>query len=279
MNLTHVTAATIAAELGQLRGTGKYVVTRVGDAYFQAASFTGNDVLIEISAERFMSRSLPPGSHDELVRLGFTRPSPPANPNWWIGIKGGHDGRLRRAAVALVRALVEVYGIDPDELASAVHVPATELAALRLRQGAERIATRAHEGQVDKAGRPYIEHPRRVAARVEQVDGPAAAVCVAWLHDVVEDCGITLDDLLEDFDDEIVDAVDALTRREGEGDEYYRRVASNELALVVKRADIWDNTNPDRLAALPAETRERLQAKYAHARGLLERLDPPISDR
>lgn len=277
MNLTDITAATIAAKLAQLRGTGTFFNTTVGDTYFQAASFTGDEVLIEICNEKFMSRTLPAGSGEGLLRLGFTRPSK-NKPNWWIGIEDGHDDDLRSAADATVRALVNVYGIDPDEVADAVDVPLSEKAALASLATAEWRATAAHEGQVDKAGRPYIEHPRRVADRVAEVDGRAAAVCVAWLHDVVEDSNVTLDELLDDdFSDAIVDAVDALTRREDEGDDYYRRVASNDLAVAVKRADIWDNTNPERLAALPASTRDRLQAKYAHALKLLDRLAPPAS--
>ena len=50
---------------------------------------------------------------------------------------------------------------------------------------AKDLAHRAHAGQVDKAGRPYIEHVARVAARV--ADDPEAEA-VAWLHDVLEDC-------------------------------------------------------------------------------------------
>lgn len=177
-----------------------------------------------------------------------------------------------------MRALIDVYGIDPDDIADAVDIPLTERAALASLSTAERRATTAHEGQVDKAGRPYIEHPRRVAERVAEVGGRASAVCVAWLHDVVEDSDVTLDELRDDdFDDAIVDAVGALTRRDGEGDDYYRRVASNDLAVAVKRADVWDNTNPERLAALPASIRDRLQAKYAHALALLDQLAPPAS--
>lgn len=54
------------------------------------------------------------------------------------------------------------------------------------------IIAAAHRGQVDKAGQPYITHPARVAARVA---GDENAVAAAWLHDVVEDTGLTLADL------------------------------------------------------------------------------------
>ena len=54
---------------------------------------------------------------------------------------------------------------------------------------AEEIAREAHFGAVDKAGKPYIEHPERVAGRLEH---PRLKV-IAWLHDVVEDSYISLE--------------------------------------------------------------------------------------
>ena len=139
---------------------------------------------------------------------------------------------------------------------------------------ARELATDAHRGQLDKVGQPYIEHPARVAARVREcAPGDADAECVAWLHDVVEDTAITLEQVRQRFGDRIADAVDAMTRRDsdwdGDPDDYYRRVAANPLALTVKYADIADNTDPGRSALLDPATRERLAAKYAHAREVL----------
>lgn len=75
------------------------------------------------------------------------------------------------------------------------------------------VATRAHEGQTDKVGRPYIEHPAAVAARLSTVDEQV----VGWLHDVVEDTDITLAELRAmGFTTEQVLAVDAMTKRRGE---------------------------------------------------------------
>ena len=132
---------------------------------------------------------------------------------------------------------------------------------------ARRIARQAHDGQVDKAGAPYITHPARVAARVRDGGGDPRAEAVAWLHDVVEDCGVPLDDLRgHGFDDGVVAAVDALTRRDGvPAQAYYTRIAADPLALAVKLADIADNADPARLALLDPATRSRLEAKYAAA--------------
>ena len=75
------------------------------------------------------------------------------------------------------------------------------------------IAARAHTGQVDKAGAPYILHPLRLMMAVRRPNERMAAV----LHDVVEDTDVTLDDLrAAQFQEEVLDAVDALTKRKGE---------------------------------------------------------------
>jgi (p)ppGpp synthase/HD superfamily hydrolase len=107
------------------------------------------------------------------------------------------------------------------------------------------IAENAHAGQLDKGGSPYINHPLAVAAMVE---GDTEKV-VAILHDVVEDGGVLLDSL-QQFGLDVVNAVDAITRREGElrGD-YLSRVAANPLAKAVKIADLRHNSDLSRIAA------------------------------
>lgn len=76
-----------------------------------------------------------------------------------------------------------------------------------------RIAARAHEGQQDRYGAPYFLHPLRVMARVTTDEERMAAI----LHDVIEDSEWTLDDLRkEDFAVVVLQAVDDLTRRDGE---------------------------------------------------------------
>jgi len=132
------------------------------------------------------------------------------------------------------------------------------------------LATRAHAGQVDKSGADYIGHPLRVMARV---DGELARMA-AVLHDVLEDTPVTAADLrAAGCPEQVVEAVEALTKRAGEPlEESMRRVAVVPLALVVKRADLDDNSDEARLALLAAETAERLRAKYARSRALLDEL-------
>lgn len=103
-----------------------------------------------------------------------------------------------------------------------------------------KIATAAHKGQKRKYnGEDYIEHPKRVSIRVM---GETAKV-VAILHDVIEDTKVTAQDLLDaGFSDEIVEAVVALTKIEGESyKKFVRRAAKNKIARLVKIADVEDN--------------------------------------
>ena len=130
-----------------------------------------------------------------------------------------------------------------------------------------RIAMRVHEGQKDKAGQDYVTHPIRVAERCDDL----RAKVVALLHDTIEDSDVTADYLREEgFTEEIVEAVLAVTRREGEDYEaYVRRAAQNELGRIVKLADLEDNMDIRRLPELTDRDVERLR-KYLRAwRGLI----------
>lgn len=150
---------------------------------------------------------------------------------------------------------------------SSIEEPLTAVGWVRVVQDARELSRLAHEGQTDKAGEPYWEtHVADVADRVAHL-GPREQA-VAWLHDVVEDTEVTLDELRHrGFPEEIVAAVDAITRREGEQpDAYYARVKANELARRVKvYGDIPSNTDPERLDLLPPDVRARLSGKYAKA--------------
>lgn len=129
---------------------------------------------------------------------------------------------------------------------------------------AERIATQAHAGQTDKAGRPYIEHPRRVAAALGNHPQARAA---ALLHDVLEDTTVTEEDLAsQGVPREVIETVKLLTRSKDVTPEtYYATIRREPLALAVKLADIYDNLDPDRRAALPQADQARLQRKYETA--------------
>ncbi|MEV0171849.1 HD domain-containing protein [Streptomyces sp. NPDC050803] len=135
----------------------------------------------------------------------------------------------------------------------------------------ESVARAAHEGQTDKAGRPYAEHLKAVADGVRDRGGDAEQIAAAWLHDSVED-----DALSEQWLDEAAlsprtkAVVLALTKRAGEPPEMYaERILATPGALLVKEADLAHNADPARLAVLDEPTRTRLTEKYARMRALL----------
>jgi (p)ppGpp synthase/HD superfamily hydrolase len=135
----------------------------------------------------------------------------------------------------------------------------------------ETLARAAHEGQTDKAGRPYAEHLRAVAEGVRSRGGDADQIAAAWLHDAVEDDALTGTWLREAaLSDRTKAIVLAVTKRAGEAPEAYAaRILATPGALLVKEADLAHNADPARLAVLDEPTRTRLTEKYARMRALL----------
>ena len=131
------------------------------------------------------------------------------------------------------------------------------------------LAKQHHEGQTDKAGKPYIEHPLRVMNQVESEEEKIVAV----LHDIVEDTDISLDDLRnEGFSKEVVDAVECLTKQDDENyDSYIERISFNPLAVKIKLADLEDNRDLTRLPEVTDKDLERIE-KYDKALENLTRL-------
>ena len=121
------------------------------------------------------------------------------------------------------------------------------------------IARKAHEGQLDKAGVDYIEHPIYVASQVDTEEEKA----VALLHDVIEDTDVTVNDLKEaGFSDEVVLAVSVITKKAGEDyEEYLDRVKQNPIALRVKIADMEHNSDISRIKNPTEKDLKRLE-KY-----------------
>lgn len=128
------------------------------------------------------------------------------------------------------------------------------------------LAASAHAGQRDKMGEPYILHPIRVMLRLKTEDERTVAI----LHDVVEDTHVTLDELRRlGYSEEIVQAVELLSRREGETyAEFIERVRPNALATRVKLADLEDNMDLRRQIKLGDHEIERL-TRYFRAYGRL----------
>jgi len=103
------------------------------------------------------------------------------------------------------------------------------------------FAEECHRGHVDKSGVMYVLHSLRV---MRQMDSETEKI-VGVLHDVVEDSPITLQDLRQKgYSQEIIDAIDCLTKREEESyEDFIERCKQNPLALKVKIAGLEDNVD------------------------------------
>ena len=126
-------------------------------------------------------------------------------------------------------------------------------------EDAIQIAAQAHKGQSDKAGAPYILHPLRMMMRLKT----EAEMITAILHDVVEDTDWTIEKLREKgFSEEVLEAVECVTNREGESyEQFIERAGKNPIARQVKIADLEDNMNIQRIGEISLKDLERLK-KY-----------------
>jgi (p)ppGpp synthase/HD superfamily hydrolase len=133
------------------------------------------------------------------------------------------------------------------------------------------IATAMHVGQVDKGGRPYILHPIWVMCQMPEDDEDAQVVAIC--HDLIEDTELTLEGLHGRgvlFTPTVIAAIDAITRRTGEGySEYIERVAQNLLATRVKSADLSHNMQMNRLPQPLSQADFDRQNKYLAAKARL----------
>lgn len=138
----------------------------------------------------------------------------------------------------------------------------------KLTRKALEIATKAHEGQVDKAGVAYLLHPVHLA---EQMGNDHIATVVALLHDVVEDSDYTVEDLVEaGFPYEVTSAVDLLTHKDGVPYmDYIAAIKENPIARKVKLADLRHNSDLHRLGTVDDGAKERFE-KYQKAIDVLE---------
>lgn len=134
-----------------------------------------------------------------------------------------------------------------------------------------KLAAEVHAEQVDKSGKPFILHILKVALQgVNELE-----IVVGLLHDVVEDSGgeVEIGDLIDwGYPEDVVAAVDALTRREDElYRDYLKRCVQEPLAARVKLYDLLHNLNPERDNFAGAESlRKRHLRAYDY---IMKRLD------
>ena len=138
---------------------------------------------------------------------------------------------------------------------------------------ARELAIKVHAGQVDKAGKDYFT--AHVAVVAEGVKDDPVAMTVAYLHDVVEDTPITIDDIRAEFPSEVADAVAVLTHKKGVTYAYYIwQIQQNPIATKVKLSDLRSNMDLSRLPDPPSEKDVLRHMKYSRS---YEMLSNPLS--
>lgn len=133
-----------------------------------------------------------------------------------------------------------------------------------------RLCFDIHKDQLDKSGLPYVFHPFHLAEQMESEEG----VCVALLHDVIEDGDCTPDDLRKlGFSEAVLDALTLLTHDPMVPYmDYVAAIGTNPLARQVKLADLRHNSDLTRLDAVTERDLQRVE-KYKAAIALLEKLE------
>lgn len=149
------------------------------------------------------------------------------------------------------------------------------------------FAAKAHEGQLRKSGEPYITHPLAVAEIVAEMQLDVDSVAAAILHDVVEDCGVSVEALEKEFGKEVAVLVEGVTKlkklqftsRDEAQVENLRKMflamAQDLRVMLIKLADRLHNMRT--LKAQPQESQVRIAsetmdiyAPLAHRLGVSE---------
>jgi GTP pyrophosphokinase len=158
----------------------------------------------------------------------------------------------------------------------------TEIESIRQ---AYRFADEAHLGQLRKNGDPYITHPIAVAAQCAEWKLDAQALMAALMHDAIEDCGVTKEELVQRFGAPVAELVDGLTKleklefdtREQNQAESFRKMllamAKDVRVILIKLADRTHNMRTmgdmprSKWQRISSETLE-IYAPIAHRLGL-----------
>ncbi len=183
----------------------------------------------------------------------------------WFGSRGAHSTPL--ILEPLLSALKEN---DPK-------------ADTDLIERAYEVAERSHRGQMRKSGDPYITHPVAVATILAELGLPPATLAAALLHDTVEDTDYSIEELTEEFGEEIALLVDGVTKLDkvtyGEAAqaETVRKMviamARDIRVLVIKLADRLHNARTWRYVSAESASRKaretlEIYAPLAHRLGM-----------
>jgi (p)ppGpp synthase/HD superfamily hydrolase len=153
---------------------------------------------------------------------------------------------------------------------------------------ASRLSRQWHEGQLDKAGKDYWAHPARVAANLQTLPDffelseahQESATCAAYLHDVIEDCNVTPEELRNHgFSEDTIAAVLLVSKNHSYTgiEDYCVRISGHPIARAVKLADLSDNCNLQRQAELRTLGIAVDETKYPRVLAMLNPNEQEIS--
>jgi len=120
---------------------------------------------------------------------------------------------------------------------------------MNLIKEAEIFAKKAHEGQKQVTGKPYFEHPKKVVEYLKKWNQDEGVISAGYLHDVVEDCNTSLEEIKKKFGERVAFLVEwmswVITAGKKDLDLTYKRFSTfaiREPSLVlIKTADILSN--------------------------------------
>ncbi len=188
------------------------------------------------------------------------------------------------------------HSLLPDLSPALLHSPTVEALVARLHsympsadgdivRKAYALAYTAHDGQLRQSGEPYIDHPVAVATILLDMQMDAGSIAAALLHDVVEDTGVSLEQIATVFGKEIAHLVDGVTKlsvleaqskEEAQAGTYRKMfiaMADDPRVVLIKLADRLHNMRT--LGATPLEKQQRvaretldIYAPLAHRLGI-----------
>lgn len=130
---------------------------------------------------------------------------------------------------------------------------------------AEALAIDKHKNLFDMQGNPAIWHIERVANRVSKKYDDPSLTCIAWLHDIVEDTNVTIEQIYEMFSLRVGKGVELLTHKDNQNYmEYISDIRQSPDARCVKIEDLKDNLERGKVG-LDKATSDRLLSKHQQA--------------
>ena len=166
----------------------------------------------------------------------------------------------------------EVENISIDIILDKVRSYIDDEEQIKVIQEAYLFAKEKHEGQFRKSGEPYIEHPMHVALILTTVYADYETISAGLMHDVLEDCDCTAEEMTEKFGSTItklVQGVTKLTRINFSTEneyliDYYKKIivgmSEDVRVIIIKLADRLHNMRT--LWAIPKD-RQKIKAKEA----------------